>query len=56
MPDYLLRLMTYKIKLENNANDIDSKKPQNISIIFDAEGHKIVMIHDIRFKGKKREC
>lgn len=55
MPDYLLRLMTYKIKLENSANDINSKKPQNVSIIFDAEGQKIVMIHDIRFKGKKRE-
>lgn len=32
------------------------KKPdRNVDIIVDAEGRKIVFIHDIRFKGKKRE-
>lgn len=59
MPEYLLRLMTYKIKLENmhenNMVDSNRERPQKVSIIHDAEGQKIVMIHDIRFKGKKRE-
>ena len=59
MPEYLLRLMTYKIKLEiiheNSAADLNLERSKKISVIHDAEGHKIVMIHDIRFKGKKRE-
>lgn len=27
---------------------------RNISIIFDADGHKLVLINDLRFKGKRR--
>lgn len=59
MPEYLLRLMEYKVRL-NNLEKIEEKKEQekkteNINIITDAEGRKIVMINDIRFKGKTRE-
>ena len=32
-----------------------SKEKSNISVIKDADGNKIVMINDIRFKGKRRE-
>ena len=28
---------------------------RNVSIVTDLEGRKIVLIHDVRFKGKKRE-
>ena len=31
-----------------------SKEKRNISVIKDADGNKIVMINDIRFKGKRR--
>lgn len=59
MPEYLLRLMVYRIRLENmqenESKNASSVKPRNVSIICDAEGQKIVMINDIRFKGKKRD-
>ena len=59
MPDYLLRLMEYKIRLEKlhryKEKLTDEKDTRNVNIICDAEGEKIVLINDIRFKGKKRE-
>ena len=46
-----MRLMEYKIRLEKKL----VLKPKNIQIVNDEEGKKIVLINDIRFKGKKRE-
>lgn len=28
---------------------------RNVNIVTDLDGRKIVLIHDVRFKGKKRE-
>ena len=47
MPSYLLRLLTYKVKLDN----INVAK--NVNVICDAEGKKIVLINDIRFKSRR---
>ena len=59
MPEYLFRLMHYKIqidKLQTKASCEESEKtPRNVNVICDAEGKKIVLINDIRFKGKSRE-
>ena len=57
MPEYLLRLMEYKVRLDN-FEKIEDKKEQekkagNINIITDAEGKKIVLINDIRFKSRR---
>lgn len=60
MPDYLLRLLTYKVrmdtlfKVECNKKD-DARVTRSVNIIEDTDGRKIVLINDIRFKGKKRE-
>lgn len=59
MPDYLMRLIAYKIKIEMAQGSIISKKgktlSRNVNIVCDAEGKKLVLINDIRFKGKKKE-
>lgn len=31
----------------------ESQKPRNVSVIKDVDGNSIVMINDIRFKGKR---
>ena len=47
MPSYLLRLLTYKVKLDKlNA-------AKNVNVICDAEGKEIVLINDIRFKSRR---
>ncbi len=57
MPDYLIRLIAYKIEMSRGS--IISKKgkilSRNVNIVCDAEGKKLVLINDIRFKGKKKE-
>ena len=59
MPDYLMRLIAYKIKIEMLQGSIINKKgktpSRNVNIVCDAEGKKLVLINDIRFKGKKKE-
>ena len=60
MPEYLLRLMLYQVKLSTIQQNVeketeDTKSSHKVNIICDAEGKKIVLINDIRFKGKKRE-
>ena len=59
MPQYLLRLILYKVKIEAMQNDWredpNEEESRNVNIISDADGKKIVLINDIRFKGKKRE-
>ena len=60
MPSYLLRLLAYKVKLdaleqvEHEKRDT-KKENRNVNIIIDTDGRKIVLINDIRFKGKHRE-
>ncbi len=48
MPDYLLRLLTYKIKI-----DLNIRENKNIDIIQDECGRSIVIINDIRFKSRR---
>ena len=47
MPEYVLRLLAYKILLES------SKKDQRIHIIQDENNKSIVLINDIRFKSRR---
>ena len=47
MPEYVLRLLAYKIRLES------SKKDQRIHIIQDENNKSIVLINDIRFKSRR---
>ena len=58
MPFYLLRLLAYKVKMDawskqNDAEQNNSKKTKDIVIISDAEGKKLVLINDIRFKSRR---
>lgn len=60
MPEYVLRLLSYKAKLDmlvgKNAEQQEEKtEAKNVKIIYDTDGKRIVLINDIRFKGKKRE-
>lgn len=49
MPDYVLRLLSYKIHFEQ-CSETQNK---NVNIIKDEKGYSIVVINDIRFKGKQ---
>lgn len=40
--------------MKNKNTENEGEENRNISIIKDADGNKIVMINDIRFKGKRR--
>lgn len=58
MPEYLMRLISYKMKLEcNNITTVPNgtffEDKRNINIINDEDGNSIVIINDIRFKGKQ---
>lgn len=50
MPEYVLRLITYWIKIELATKASILK---NVSIIKDEQGKSIVIINDIRFRGKQ---
>ena len=61
-PEYIPRLLAYQIKFEElltikrEENDTLCDKKggkRNISIIQDVDGKNIVIINDIRFKGKR---
>jgi transcriptional regulator with XRE-family HTH domain len=53
-PEYIPRLLTYQIKFENNFTEKKkSKEKRNVSVIQDVDGNNIVIINDIRFKGKR---
>ena len=51
MPDYLLRLLTYKIYIEQSVQV--AKSDNRISIIQDENGKSIVLINDVRFKSRR---
>lgn len=50
LPEYVLRLMIYKAEVNNIYTDHTQRK---VSIIEDLDGKRIVVIHDIRFKGRR---
>ena len=61
-PEYIPRLLAYQIKFEEilrknkETNDTLIEKQdgrRNVSIIQDVDGNNIVIINDIRFKGKR---
>ena len=49
MPEYVLRLLAYKIRMEQELH-----KKKNLNIIVDENGKKIVLINDIRFKSRRK--
>lgn len=58
MPEYLLRLIAYKVKLDTLKSTMTADTDSNntsakINIISDENGKGIVIINDIRFKGKQ---
>lgn len=60
MPDYLFRLLAYKVKVDalHNLKGKEQNRTnnnRNVNVILDTDGKKIVLINDIRFKGKKKE-
>lgn len=59
MPEYLLRLMLYRIRMEQvsyykRSDVLPNDITQNVEIIHDEQGHCIVVINDIRFQGRQR--
>lgn len=51
MPEYLMRLMIYYIQV--NYPKEKNITAGNVSIIYDCEGNRIVLLNDLRFKGRK---
>ena len=51
-PDYIPRLLAYQIKYESLFS-VKEKSTGNIIIITDADGKKVVLINDIRFKSRR---
>ncbi|MCR5799160.1 MAG: helix-turn-helix domain-containing protein [Lachnospiraceae bacterium] len=49
-PEYIPRLLAYQIKFDSV---FDKNTKRNVSVIQDADGNRIVIINDIRFKGKR---
>ena len=49
-PEYIPRLLAYRIKYENIYEE---KEKRNVSVIQDADGNNIVFINDIIFKGRR---
>ncbi|MDO4522985.1 MAG: helix-turn-helix domain-containing protein [Eubacteriales bacterium] len=50
-PEYVLRLLAYKLRLERFIQN--KSKIHRIDIVKDAEGHQVVVIHDLRFKERR---
>ena len=57
MPDYLLRLLAYRVKMDALNKPVVEQKnvgvSQNVNVICDADGKKVVLINDIRFKSRR---
>ena len=49
MPEYLIRLMSYKVRIEN----LGIKDKSKINIITEIDGKKTVLINDVRFKSRR---
>lgn len=59
-PEYVARLISYRIRMEKIClqssllvEQDTQKADRNVSVICDTDGNKIVVIHDIIFKGKR---
>ena len=53
-PEYIPRLLAYWIRFEEIiATKKETNEKRNVSVIQDADGNNIVIINDIRFKGKR---
>ena len=48
-PEYVSRMLKYYVSIKQWNEQRDEK----INIVEDATGHKIVIVNDIRFKGKR---
>ncbi len=53
MPDYVLRLLAYKVKRDAIHEQTNVTSDKKISIISEANGKKVVLINDIRFKSRR---
>lgn len=53
MPEYLMRLMQYKVRLDFHIN-LKNDQCSKINIIYDCDGNRLVLINDLRFKGRKK--
>ena len=53
MPEYVLRLLAYKVKLDAIDEKVNKVNGQKINIISEADGKKVVLINDIRFKSRR---
>ena len=57
MPEYLLRLLAYKVNMDalNKARgeSANAVVPKNVNVICDVDGKKVVLINDIRFKSRR---
>lgn len=54
-PEYVLRLIAYKIKIEVLLRE-QKENQRNINIVYDTSGNKVVVIHDAIFMGKQNIC
>lgn len=59
MPEYLMRLISYKVRMEklyekDVRENVFDKDKRSITIITEADGKKIVLINDIRFKSRRK--
>ena len=52
MPDYVMRMLQYKVRMDFLHKSHNTENC-NISIIYDCDGNRIVLINDLRFKGRK---
>lgn len=55
-PEYIPRLLVYQWKYEQhkfNGISIKELNKRNVDVVVDAEGNKIVLVHDIVFKNKQ---
>lgn len=63
-PEYLVRLLSYQIRTEKFETTMvkapkmekESGSHRNVNVICDTDGNKVVVIHDILFKGKQNIC
>ena len=53
-PEYIPRLLAYQMKFEGIVSSkVEVKGKRSVSVIQDVDGNNIVIINDIRFKGKR---
>lgn len=54
-PEYVLRLITYKIRIEVLLRK-QKENERNVNIVYDTSGNKVVVIHDIVFRNRQNIC